>query len=69
MIGTVTGDPTYVIRDIQDPANAKNLCRFDAAALSPQFASATQVTYTTASNQIIKADLVSGTTEIGRAHV
>jgi hypothetical protein len=64
VIGTVTGDPTYVIRDIQDPANAKNLCRFDAAALSPQFASATQVTYTTAANQIVKADLVSGTTAV-----
>jgi hypothetical protein len=64
VIGTVTGDPTYVIRDIQDPANAKNLCRFDAAALSPQFASATQVIYTTAGNQIIKADLVSGTTAV-----
>jgi hypothetical protein len=64
VIGTVTGDPTYVIRDIQDPANAKNLCKFDAGALSPQFASATQVTYTTAANQIIKADLVGGTTTV-----
>ena len=64
VIGTVTGDPTYVIRDIQDPANAKNVCRFDAAALSPQFASSTQVTYTTAANQIVKADLVSGTTTV-----
>jgi hypothetical protein len=64
VIGTVTGDPTYVIRDIQDPANAKNLCKFDAGASSPQFASGTQVTYTTAANQIIKADLLSGATTV-----
>jgi hypothetical protein len=62
VIGTITGDPTIVIRDIQDPANAKTLCKFDAGAASPQFASATQVSYTTASNQIVKADLAGGTT-------
>ena len=62
VIGTITGDPTIVIRDIQDPANAKTVCRFDAGATSPQFVSATQVSYTTASNQIVKADLAGGTT-------
>ena len=62
VIGTITGDPTIVVRDIQDPANAKTLCKFDAGASSPQFVSATQVTYTTASNKIIKADLAGGTT-------
>ncbi|HEV2028524.1 MAG TPA: hypothetical protein VGS16_08320 [Candidatus Dormibacteraeota bacterium] len=64
MIGTITGDPTIVIRDIQDPANAKTLCKFDAGASSPQFVSATQVSYTTASNQIVKADLAGGTTTV-----
>ena len=64
VIGTVAGDPTIVVRDIQDPANAKTLCRFDAGAMSPQFVSATQVAYETASNQIIKADLASGATSV-----
>jgi len=64
VIGAVSGDPTVVIRDIQDPANAKNLCRFDPAATSPQFVSATQVAYETASNEIIKADLASGSTTL-----
>jgi hypothetical protein len=64
VIGTVTGDPTIVVRDIQDPANAKNLCQFDAGAASPQFVSSTQVAYETAGNQIIKADLASGATSV-----
>lgn len=64
VIGTVSGDPTIVVRDIQDPANAKNLCRFDAGALSQQFVSATQVAYETSSNQVIKADVASGTTTL-----
>jgi hypothetical protein len=64
VIGTVSGDPTVVIRDIQDPANAKNLCRFDPAATSPQFVGATQVAYETASNELIKADLASGSTAL-----
>jgi hypothetical protein len=62
IIGAVSGDPTVVIRDIQDPANAKNVCRFDAGAMSPQFVSATQVAYETASNELIEADLKSGST-------
>jgi hypothetical protein len=61
VIGTISGDPAIVIRDIQDPANAKTVCKFDAAANSPQFVSATQVAYTTASNQIVKADLAGST--------
>src|SRR5207247_41012 len=32
VIGTVAGDATVVVRDIQDPAPARNLCTFDAAA-------------------------------------
>jgi hypothetical protein len=64
VIGAVSGDPTVVVRDIQDPANAKNLCRFDPAAMSPQFVSATRVAYETASNQLIEADLVSGSTTL-----
>lgn len=64
VIGTVTGDPTTVLRDIQDPANAKTLCRFDAAATTPQFVSATQVMYVTGGNQFIKADLTTGATSI-----
>jgi len=64
VIGTVSGDPTVVIRDIQDPANAKSVCRFDPAATSPQFVSATQVAYETASNELIKADLTTGSTSL-----
>lgn len=64
VIGTITGDPTIVVRDIQDPANAKTVCRFDAGAISPQFVSGTQVAYTTSSNQIIKADLAGGTSTV-----
>jgi hypothetical protein len=64
VIGAVSGDPTIVVRDIQDPANAKNVCRFDAGAVSPQFVSATQVAYETASNELIKADLTSGGTTL-----
>src|SRR2546430_15487958 len=47
VIGTVVGDPTIVVRDIQDPANAKNLCTIDSAALAPQFVSASAVAYET----------------------
>jgi hypothetical protein len=64
VIGAVSGDPTVVVRDIQDPANAKNICRFDPAAMSPQFVSATQVAYETASNELIKADLTTGNTTL-----
>lgn len=60
VIGTVVGDPTVVIRDIQDPAHARSLCIFDAAVLSPQFASGTAVAYETSANQIVKADLAGG---------
>lgn len=62
VIGTVAGDPTIVVRDIQDPANAKNLCQFDTGAANPEFVSATQVAYQTGSNQLVKADLVTGST-------
>jgi len=64
VIGTVAGDPTVVVRDIQDPANAKNLCAFDSAAQSPQFVSATAVAYETSDDQLIKADLSSGATAV-----
>ena len=64
VIGTVVGDPTVVVRDIQDPANAKNLCTFDASAQAPLFVSGGAVAYQTASHQIIRADLATGATSI-----
>ena len=64
VIGAVSGDPTVVVRDIQDPSNAKNVCRFDPAAMSPRFISATTVAYETASNELIRADLTTGTTAL-----
>lgn len=64
VIGTVTGDNTVVVRDIQDPSNARNLCRFDAGAFSPQFISASEVTYLTAAGQLIRASLASGATTL-----
>lgn len=60
VIGTVVGDPTVVVRDIQDPAHARNLCTFDTNALSPQFVSGTTVAYETSANQIIRASLAGG---------
>ncbi len=60
VIGTVVGDPTVVVRDIQDPAHARNVCTFDTTALSPQFVSAATVAYETPANQIVKADLSGG---------
>lgn len=64
VIGTVVGDPTIVVRDIQDPANAKNLCTIDASALAPQFVSASTVAYETADNQIVFAPLAGGATTL-----
>ena len=64
VIGAVSGDPTVVVRDIQDPANAKNVCGFDPAVTSPQFVSATQVAYETASNELIKAELNTASTTL-----
>ncbi|HEV2141300.1 MAG TPA: hypothetical protein VGT01_08910 [Candidatus Dormibacteraeota bacterium] len=64
VIGTVVGDPTVVVRDIQDPANAKNLCSFDTTAQAPLFVSASTVAYETSSNQIIRADIASGATTV-----
>lgn len=64
MIGTIVGDPTIVVRDIQDPANAHNLCSFDTTAQAPQFVSGSVVAYETAANQIVRADLAAGTTSV-----
>lgn len=64
VIGSVAGDPTVVVRDIQDPAAARNLCTFDPSALAPQFVSATTVSYETPANQIVKADLAGGPTTV-----
>lgn len=64
VIGTVVGDPTVVVRDIQDPANAKNVCTFDAAAQTPLFVNGGTVAYETSSNQIIRADLATGATSV-----
>src|SRR5690348_3561868 len=60
VIGTVVGDPTVVVRDIQDPAHARNLCTFDTNVLTPQFLSGTAVAYETSANQIIRANLSGG---------
>lgn len=68
VIGTVVGDPVIVVRDIQDPANAKNLCTIDAAAASPQFVSQSSVAYETAGLQIIRADLGSSSTAVLAAY-
>ena len=62
VIGTVVGDPTVVVRDIQDPANAKNLCTFDANVISPQFVSSSAVVYATPESQIVEAQLAGGPT-------
>ena len=64
MIGTVVGDPTVVLRDIQDPANAKTLCTFDSNVLSIQFVSASTVAYVTPDRQIIEAPLAGGATSV-----
>ena len=64
VIGTVAGDATVVVRDIQDPAHARNLCTFDAAALAPQFVSASTVAYETSDNQIATANLSGGTATV-----
>jgi Tol biopolymer transport system component len=53
-----------VVRDIQDPAHARNLCTIDGAASSPQFISGTTVAYETAANEIVKADLAAGTATV-----
>ena len=60
IIGTVSGDPTIVVRDIQDPANARNLCTFAPGAISPQFVSAGTIAYETADNQILKTAAGAG---------
>src|SRR5215469_17321347 len=57
VIGTVVGDPTIVVRDIQDPAHARNLCTFDSSVSAPTFVSGMTVAYETTANEIVKADL------------
>jgi WD40-like Beta Propeller Repeat len=61
-IGMVVGDPTVVVRDIQDPANAKNLCSFDQNVISPKFVNGSTVVYVTADNKIIEAPLSGNST-------
>lgn len=63
-IGMVVGDPTIVVRDIQDPANAKNLCSFNANAISPQFVGAATVAYSTPDHQIVTAPLAGGSATV-----
>jgi len=60
VIGTVAGSPTVVVRDIQDPANAKTLCTFDGATSAQQFVSATTVAYETLDHKIVEASLSGG---------
>jgi hypothetical protein len=75
VIGTVVGDPVIVVRDIQDPANARNLCTIDAGLASPQafgpvatpsvkFVAQTSIAYQTTDLKIIQADLTSGNTNV-----
>jgi Tol biopolymer transport system component len=64
VIGTVVGDPVIVVRDIQDPANAKNICTIDAGASSPQFVAQTSIAYETTDLKIIQADLTNGNTNV-----
>ena len=59
-IGMVVGDPTVVVRDIQDPANAKNVCAFNSNVISPEFVSASVVAYSTPDHQIVSAPLSGG---------
>jgi len=64
VIGSVNGDPTVVVRDIQDPSNARNVCAFDANVIGPQFVSATTVSYETPDGSLLKARLAAGTTTV-----
>jgi hypothetical protein len=64
VIGTVVGDPTTVVRDIQDPANARSLCTIDQSAISPVFVNASAVAYATSQGQIVEAPLAAGPTTI-----
>lgn len=59
-IGMVVGDPTIVVRDIQDPANAKNVCSFNANVVSPLFVNQSTVAYSTPDHQILTAPLAGG---------
>lgn len=63
-IGMVVGDPTVVVRDIQDPANAKNLCSFNSNVVSPEFVSGSVVAYSTPDHQIVSAPLGGGSATI-----
>src|SRR5207253_9708281 len=53
VIGTVVGDPTIVVRDIQDPPNAKNLCTIESMTLAPRSVSASARAFGTETNQIV----------------
>ena len=64
VIGTIVGDPTVVVRDIQDPANAKTLCTFDSNVIGPQFVSASTIAYETTDNQIVEAPMAGGPTTV-----
>jgi hypothetical protein len=64
VIGTVVGDPTVVVRDIQDPAHARNVCTFDSSATSPIFVSGTTVAYETTADEIVTADLGSASATV-----
>lgn len=54
VIGSVSGDPTIVVRDIQDPANARNVCSFGPGALAPRFAGPGSVAYQTSDGEILR---------------
>lgn len=64
VIGTVVGDPTVVVRDIQDPANAKTLCTFDPNVIGPRFVDGATIAYIDTSNAFVKAPLSGGQTSV-----
>ncbi len=64
VMGTVVGDPTVVLRDIQDPSNAKNLCTLDSNTIGAQFISASAIAYVTPDSQIVEAQLAGGPTSL-----
>jgi WD40-like Beta Propeller Repeat len=64
IIGSITGSPALVVRDIQNISSPRTLCTFDAGAMNPQFISGSQVAYVTAAGQIVKADLAGGGTTV-----
>jgi hypothetical protein len=61
VIGIVVGNPTVVVRDIQDPTNARSVCTFtDPNIEGVTFVSASTIAYVTLDGQIVEAPLAGG---------